>query len=94
MQVFDIDENGMLQGHSPYYSLHTADMREASDELPFPTNKRLAVHFVDTSLSSEEKTHRGIGELYDDDLIGKDKLISITRENGSLKINVNLRNPE
>ena len=38
MQTYDIDDDGLLQGHSPYYSLETEDMRKASEELPFPND--------------------------------------------------------
>jgi hypothetical protein len=41
MQTYDIDEDGILQGHSPYYSLESEDQRKASESLPFPNNRKL-----------------------------------------------------
>lgn len=37
LQTFDIDKNGLYQGHSPYYSLANTELCKVSEKLPFPT---------------------------------------------------------
>ena len=39
LQTFDIDQNGLLVGHSPYYNLNDQKLRKASEDLPFPTGE-------------------------------------------------------
>ena len=41
LQTFDVDESGLFVGHSPYYSLESPELRKASEDLPFPTGRKV-----------------------------------------------------
>lgn len=59
LQTFDIDRNGLLVGHSPYYSLENQTLRQASENIPFPTGEK-------TELIKADFNHETFIEKYKD----------------------------
>lgn len=93
MQTYDIDDDGLLQGHSPYYSLETEDMRKASEDLPFPTNQKLVITETDDVKESS------LYKLIKSGIVGAEgsgALIEVYKErinDKPLLIKMNLNNP-
>ena len=93
MQTYDIDDDGLLQGHSPYYSLETEDMRKASEELPFPNDQKLSTIKIDDIKESS------LARLFVEGYIGNEnsnKVLQIYKEklnNDPVEIRLNLSSP-
>ena len=93
MQTYDIDDDGLLQGHSPYYSLETEDMRKASEELPFPNDQKLSTIEID---NIEESS---LARLFIEGYIGNEysnRVLQIYKErlnNNPVEVRLNLSSP-
>ena len=93
MQTYDIDDDGLLQGHSPYYSLETEDMRKASEDLPFPTNQKLSTKEIDDIKESS------LAKLFVEGYIGNEnsnKVLQVYKEklnNNPVEVRLNLSSP-
>lgn len=93
MQTYDIDDDGLLQGHSPYYSLETEDMRKASEELPFPNDQKLSTIEIDDTKESS------LARLFIEGYIGNEysnRVLQIYKErlnNNPVEVRLNLSSP-
>ena len=93
MQTYDIDDDGLLQGHSPYYSLETEDMRKASEDLPFPTDIELTTKEIDDIKESS------LAKLFVEGYIGNENsntVLQIYKEklnNDPVEVRLNLSSP-
>ena len=86
LQTFDIDKNGLYQGHSPYYSLENKEMRKLSESLPFPTGLE-----VKQNEATNKENHFMV---YNSELFGKEGsnalFILSKSDNGIMRASLNV----
>jgi hypothetical protein len=90
--MFDINDEGMLEGHSPYYILDDETRRKASEDIPFPTGRNVITS--ESDILKETSLHEMLGYY----IGAKDSgaLIEIYKERIDNKppiIKLNLSNP-
>jgi len=91
MQMFDINDEGMLEGHSPYYILDDETRRKASEEIPFPTGRNVTTQETDivseTTLNEMLNTFIGpkdsgaLIEIYKDGINNRPPVIKLNLSN-------------